>query len=191
MLRNTFAHRNPYLGLVGFADGGGPEWEVMVQRCERLRAGGRDHNVFLRQPQGLAMFLLGPVAAAELPPRTPFNTLGNAWIEHQASEAFANPRWQPCTGAVWAAFTGEQMARAEDAGLLPDWLPGPMRAGQMWVDAQQAHVAKAPDLTSRLVAAIRAVPTEVATDPAFSWMHLLVDEPLRLPAQHGTAYVRP
>jgi spermidine synthase len=79
-----FQPYNPAVALIGWRDaGGGPSYEVLAARCREVLPGGRLREPTLVDPDGVGMYLVGPVAA-EIRPEIPLLTLDRAWLNDHA-----------------------------------------------------------------------------------------------------------
>ncbi|MDX9979279.1 MAG: hypothetical protein RBU25_04430 [Lentisphaeria bacterium] len=183
LVRNSFALRNPSVGLVGRKGGPLPEAAAIQARTTAFRAVPDLGNAFLHSPGGVALHLLGPLPDY-LPERGgSINTLGNARLGYLASAGVLRRDWQALTLEPWrqtlaAIFAGT----GPDAGPL--WPEG-AQAAQHWLDGQAAMLeGNRAAAQAAVVAGLRAMPAEVLADPRFAWEDFLVDVGLPIPRNY-------
>jgi spermidine synthase len=190
VVRNSFSFRHPAIGLVGWKGSQGPSPETIAQRCAALRRAPALRNAFLLHPAAVLMHLIAPAHALAPASETgPVNTLANIRLGYLATTGVLDPDWQPLTLDRWRSLLAEVIAATSDQPELPSRQG--LRAAQHWLDAQSAALAKRPDeVHASVAAALRAMPTELLDDPAFTWADFLVDVPLPIPRNyrevHGT-----
>lgn len=190
LVRNSFALRNPSVGLVGRKGNPLPETATIQARTAAFRAVPDIGNAFLHSPGGVALHLLGPLADY-LPARNgPVNTLGNARLGYLASAGVLRRDWQALTLEPWRRTLAAVLAGAgPETG--PFW-PGGAQAAQHWLDGQAAMLAGNQTAARAAVAAgLRAMPAEVLANPRFAWEDFLVDVGLPIPRNYREAAAAP
>lgn len=97
--RNHLTTSSIPLGLVGFKDAS-LDWEVVRSRCDAEREFGELRDPLCRHPEGMAMLYFGELDGS--PPRRPFNTLANMWVELSASLNLVTPK-----AGMWFSFDAD------------------------------------------------------------------------------------
>jgi len=114
LFTREFGSDNPALALVGW-NSGSIDWEVIKKRVNQEGPNHRDP--LLKSPQLIESFYLGAAKAGLT--NAPVNTLGNLWIELEASRIrIQNPDSAPyLNGERWVAWSRElrEKLRAKEA----------------------------------------------------------------------------
>jgi len=78
-----FQPNNPGVALIGWRGEGGPDAKILARRCGTLGSLPALREPMLRDPAGVAMFLVGPMAPA-LPPQVELMTVDRPWLADHA-----------------------------------------------------------------------------------------------------------
>lgn len=133
LVRGDFYLDQPILGLVGGRTVGSLDWTAIAEACRRVRDAGGSRDALLRQPEGVAMTVLGP---APVPPGGPLNTLDGAWLEWDAGRNVMGLRQPWFVGIPLAEYVRDTARNG--ARWIPEDLRSAQDAGQFFLTLEVA-----------------------------------------------------
>lgn len=104
LFRGSFSARTPKLALIGWHDAG-LDWRNVGQRTGQFSREQLDADRSVATLEGVQMLYLGPVGT-DPDPAGPINTLGNTWIEREASrhQLTGDRQGGYLSGTTWLAW---------------------------------------------------------------------------------------
>lgn len=159
------------IGLVGFKDGGGPDWGTVARRCEFEARQGQLADPLCRHQEGVAMLFLGepqPPASRG----TQINTLNNLFIEVSASREVVlvdSLNYYKGDGPLWLDLLDRQTSALANDQAFPTALRPYPRLGGVATRFEIALAGK--DAASKVIAdaLVEQVPSAIRTDPGANW----------------------
>jgi spermidine synthase len=164
LVRGDFYSELPIIGLVGNLGPGAIDWERTAEACARLRDDGRSKDPLARHPEGVAMMLIGGAPRAG---SAPINTLGNSWLEFDASRNIVGMAQPWFVGVPLATMVREAQRGAKS--LVPEKLRDAHEAGQFFLTLEIAAAAKSPDLDLLKSKIPEHLPVPLQTDAQADW----------------------
>ena len=164
LVRGDFYSEQPILGLVGGRAAGSLDWTAIAEACRRVRNAGGSRDALLRQPEGVAMTVLGP---APVPPEGPLNTLDGAWLEWDAGRNVMGLRQPWFVGIPLAEYVRDTARNG--ARWIPEELKPAQDAGQFFLTLEVAARMGLPAKANLEAQIPNRMPTALLDDFQVDW----------------------
>ncbi|NOS72306.1 MAG: fused MFS/spermidine synthase [Verrucomicrobia bacterium] len=164
VLRGDFYCELPILGLVGGRRFETIDWQKVEAGCAQLRAAGVTTDPLVRQVEGVAMLMLGPLSD---PGEGPINTLANSWLEWDCGKNILGLQTPWFIGIPSAEYVREVFNSGHT--LLPAELRAAHEAGQFFLTLEIAAKMNLPAAAELEAQIPQRLPASLQLDRFTAW----------------------